>query len=66
VADAGCNKSVSCGGVCRDPNNPDKNPDGVISVCTPLAGSAISKALAYKGCADALTACGGNGTLDPK
>jgi hypothetical protein len=65
VEDEGCNKSVACGSVCRDPNNPDSNPDSVIPICTPLAGSAIAKALAYKGCADKLTACGGDGTLDP-
>ncbi len=66
-ADEGCNKSVACGAVCRDPNNPNKDPDGVIGKCTPLAGSgaSIGKALAYKGCADKLTACGGDGTYNP-
>jgi len=58
--DAGCNKSVSCGAVCRE-NDPSAD---VVATCTPLAGAAIGKALAYKGCADHLTACGGDGTYD--
>lgn len=64
VNDSGCNKSVACGANCRDPNNPDKNDD-VVAVCTPLAGSGLSKALAYKGCVDKLTACGGDGSISP-
>ncbi|MCU0657304.1 MAG: hypothetical protein MUF64_19210 [Polyangiaceae bacterium] len=64
-ADPGCNKSVACGGVCRDPNNPEGTTE-TVAVCGPLAGSGITKGLAYKGCADKLTACGGDGSLDPK
>lgn len=62
VEDAGCNKSVACGGVCRAA---DPNID-VVATCTPLAGGGLAKALGYKGCADKLTACGGDGSLDPK
>jgi hypothetical protein len=62
VADSGCNKSVACGGVCRAA---DPTVD-VVATCTPLAGGGLAKALGYKGCADKLTACGGDGSLDAK
>jgi len=60
-ADPGCNQAVACGAVCREQ---DPNADST-AVCAPLAGVGISKALAYKGCAAKLTACGGDGSFDP-
>ncbi len=60
-ADIKCNNAVSCGAVClaQDPNA------NTVTICGPLAGTSISKALAYKTCAGKLTACGGDGTFDP-
>lgn len=59
-ADANCNKAVSCGAVCLAVD-PMAN---TVELCGALAGSGIGKALAYKACANKLTACGGDGTFD--
>ncbi|MCS6898735.1 MAG: hypothetical protein RMJ98_03410 [Myxococcales bacterium] len=59
--DPGCNKAVACGAACRK-NEPEAD---VVATCTPLAGSGLAKALAYKSCADGLKACGGNDSIKP-
>lgn len=60
-ADEKCNKAISCGSVClaQDPNA------DTVTICGPIAGLSIGKALAYKNCAGKLTACGGDGMYDP-
>ena len=58
--DTNCNKAVSCGAVCLA-LDPKAN---TVELCGAIAGNSIGKALAYKSCANKLTACGGDGSYD--
>jgi hypothetical protein len=56
-----CNRTVACGANCLA-QDPMAN---TVAICGPLAGPSLGKALAYRTCAQKLTACGGDGSLDP-